>query len=172
MNDPISPAMQQLYEEHGTILEMVHRMQGLLESADLSNRAAEAHRFISFFREYGDGYHHAKEEEVLFPKLMRAVPSAASLIESLEEHHAMFREELSRAEKALVNEDWLLATETLKAYGSMLRDHIGAEDDELFVLADEVFDDVQKEEMMYLFADRDRERGDNRKHELEADATS
>ena len=42
-----------------------------------------------------------------------------------------------------------------------LRDHIAAENEELFVLAENLLDDSEKEKMFFLFKDIDMEAGEN-----------
>jgi hemerythrin-like domain-containing protein len=162
-----SNALQQLYDEHDSILAVVDHMRTLLNSPDLQSHADELRWILSFLREYGDGYHHGKEEDLLFPQLSQASPMFASLVDSLADHHALFREMLQRAERALAAEEWPLLGETLNTYASDLCDHISAENDELFVAAEEMLGDDEKERISFLFADRDRERGEARKLDLE-----
>jgi hemerythrin-like domain-containing protein len=162
-----SSALQQLYDEHDTILAVVDHMRALLQLSDLHSSADELGWILSFLREYGDGYHHGKEEDLLFPRLSRANPMFESLIESLTDHHALFREMLQRAEHALQAEDWPLLRDTMLAYASNLSDHISAENDELFVAAEEMLGDEEKETISFLFVDRDCERGEKRKLDLE-----
>ena len=158
-----SPALQQLYDEHETILLGIDRLQEILRSPELASLQAELRELITFFREYADGYHHEKEEEILFPALGEANPAMGMLTESLEEHHELFREALASASAALDTEDWESARRTLKLYASDLTDHISAENDELFVAADDILTDAEKERIQYQFLDADRELGVERK---------
>ena len=166
----ISPALQQLYNEHETILKVLERMHEVLRSPDLSARADDLRQIISFFREYGDGFHHGKEEQILFPRLADANPAIETLTESLTDHHVLFREALARAEGALNMKDWATVEKTLRSYAADLTDHISAENDELFVAAEDILSDEEKEKIYFQFIDHDRECGDDHKRILEEDA--
>lgn len=168
----ISNALQQLYDEHETIMAMIDRMRALLDSNDRADRADELREILSFFREYADGFHHAKEEKVLFPRLRQLAPMLESIVGDLSEHHEMFRETLQLAEATLEAGDWIDVERILDGYASALCDHISAENDELFVVADEMLDEAEKERIAFLFVDCDEERGVGRKRLLEANANA
>jgi len=159
--------MQQLYNEHETILLAVDRLRNFIGSRDLANQAGELRALLLFFREYADGYHHQKEEAILFPILVEANPGIEALIGSLEDHHALFRESLATAEAAMNGMDWNTAYVTFDKYASDLVDHISAENDELFVAAEDMLSDGEKERIHYQFIDADRELGVEQKQLLE-----
>ncbi|RMH81118.1 MAG: hypothetical protein D6681_18380, partial [Calditrichaeota bacterium] len=128
----------------------------------------ELRRLIDFFRQYGDMYHHRKEEDILFSVLAEAHPMLGeSLVAALEEHHQMFRETLTAAETAIEAGEWARVEELLKQYRSDLRDHISAENDELFVTADDILSEDEKERLYFSFLDKDRELGEARKQAYE-----
>jgi hemerythrin-like domain-containing protein len=167
----ISPALQQLYDEHETIMLAIDRLRSVLELQDLASQSEELRTLIAFFREYADGYHHQKEEEVLFPALLQINPAIEMLTESLAEHHGLFREAVSTAVAAIENEDWETTRATLDKYASDLVDHISAENDELFVAADDMLSESEKERIHYQFLDCDRALGVDRKHLFEEEVT-
>ncbi len=159
--------MQQLYDEHEIILMAIDRLRNLIEPRDLASRAEELRALLLFFRGYADGYHHQKEEAILFPILIEANPGIEGLIGSLEDHHAQFRESLATAEAAMNVMDWDTASATFDKYAFDLLDHISAENDELFVAADDLLSDGEKERIYYQFIDADRELGIEQKQLLE-----
>jgi hemerythrin-like domain-containing protein len=163
----ISPALQQLYDEHDTILMAIDSLRSVLDSLDLASREEEVRALLAFFREYADGYHHKKEEDVLFPALAQANPAIEMLTESLAEHHTLFREALATAEAAMDTNDWEAVRASLDKYASDLIDHISAENDELFVAAEDMLSDSEKERIHYQFLDADRELGVERKQLFE-----
>ncbi len=168
----ISPALQQLYDEHEVIQRAIDRLQILLASADLARQANELRALLLFFREYADGYHHRKEEDLLFLALAAANPAIESLTGSLSEHHQHFREALAVAEAAMDANDWEMARTTFERYASDLIDHMSAENDELFVAADDMMSESELERLYYQFQDADRELGVERKQELEVEVTN
>lgn len=164
-----SRALQVLYDEHDIILKAIERVETLLEQEVSSSHAETLQWFITFFREYGDLYHHHKEEDILFALLSQNNPMLGeSLIQALREHHEMFRENLRDAENALAENDWTAAREIFREYLSNLSDHISAENDQLFITADELLDESKKESLYFSFLDKDQELGEARKKEYEA----
>lgn len=166
----ISSAFQQLYDEHDLILRMIDRMRSVISGPESVEATAEIRELLSFFREYADGYHHAKEEEVLFPRLQQLVPAFESIVVDLTDHHEMFRELLARATRALDAGNWGDLEMILEGYATSLTDHISAENDELFVAGDDMLDDDEKDRIRFMFIDIDNARGVERKRALEEHA--
>ena len=168
----ISPALQQLYDEHEVIQRAIDRLQILLASPDLASQADELRALLLFFRQYADGYHHRKEEDLLFLALAAANPAIESLTGSLAEHHELFRESLASAEAAMDADDWETARTTFDQYASGLIDHMSAENDELFVAADDMMSESELDRLYYQFQDADRELGVERKQLLEMEMSN
>lgn len=162
-----SKAITTLYDEHDVILDAIAMAEELLDTDDFSTNSDSLLWFISFFREYGDSFHHQKEEDILFSLLEEKNPVLADIIQALTEHHQIFREDLSSAERAIAGEQFDNATEILRQYLSNLRDHISAENDDLFVTAEQLLDEDEKEKLFYSFLDKDRELGENIKKDFE-----
>ncbi len=163
-----SKAIQMLVAEHDVILKAIEQVDTILESEDLSKQANSLLWFIKFFREYGNLYHHHKEEDILFPLLKQKDSMIAEgIISALTEHHEMFREDLHNAQDAISNGDWTAVRNTFNRYLSNLKDHISAENDEFFITADQVLDDSEKESLYFSFLDKDRELDENGKKEFE-----
>ncbi|MDP4199812.1 MAG: hemerythrin domain-containing protein [Bacteroidota bacterium] len=159
--------MQQLYDEHETILVAIDRLKNELRADDPASQAEQLRTLLLFFREYADGYHHQKEDDILFPALADANPAIEMLTGSLEDHHALFRESLAAAEAAINANDWKTTCATFEKYASDLIDHISAENDELFVAAEDVLSDSDRERIHFQFLDTDRELGIERKKQWE-----
>ncbi len=124
-------------------------------------------KLISFFREYADKFHHFKEEEVLFPKMNAHHHfSQQELIDELEDHHELFRERLSAIETSIHEKNYEQAQYNLETYLDELLSHIGAENDELFVMAETLFTDNELESMYFSFKDIDMKFGEDKKQNL------
>ncbi len=163
-----SKATQILFDEHEVILKAIEQASAILQQNDLSAHKDELLWYVRFFREYGDEYHHQKEEEILFRFIEENNEMlGGGLISSLTDHHNEFREALRNAQDALLNAQWDSAKKILNAYFSDMRDHIGAENDELFISSDTMLSDQEKETIYFRFMDKDRELGDERKSDLE-----
>ena len=122
-------------EEHDVIksaIEAGRSLEGLWET-DKAKYESAVFTLIKFFREYSDGYHHHKEERVLFPEMGRVDEMLKNgIVRELEEHHVAFREMVKNIEQAVADGAYSKSYALLREYGEQLVDHIAAEDDELF----------------------------------------
>ncbi len=127
----------------------------------------QVHSLLRFFREYSDRYHHYKEEQVLFPEMENLNDFALnSLISELKEHHEMFREYTRTIEEHLHTKQSEKAYLILTTYMDELLDHIAAENEELFVMAESLFSETALETMYFRFRDIDMELGAQEKDRL------
>jgi len=123
---------------------------------------------ITFFREYADGYHHRKEEDVLFPAIYNHPDFVLQeIIDEFETHHEDFREYTKTIEAAVNEGDYEKSYKELNAYLQDLLDHIAAENEELFVLAENLLNETEQETIFFRFKDIDIELGEDRKKEFE-----
>ncbi|MBI3141220.1 MAG: hemerythrin domain-containing protein [Bacteroidetes bacterium] len=167
MNNPLDI----MYAEHEVVMKaekIVDGLKGLWET-DPSRFESTARQLVGFFREYADGYHHRKEEEILFPAIMDHPDFVLhGIIEEFETHHEDFREYAREIMEALDDKDYPRAMKVLERYTGDLLDHIAAENDELFVLAENLLDPQLLETLYFKFQDVDMELGQERKAAFEA----
>mgnify|MGYP003948728103 CR=1 FL=1 len=167
MNNPI----QTMFDEHEIIsnaCDFIENINGLWESSPLEY-SKKVNQLLLFFKEYSDGFHHHKEEVVLFPALKKCVDfTLTELLDELEMHHEDFREYTNEVEEYIKEKKFESSYRVLQTYSSDLLDHIGAENDELFVLAESLLDDSELETIYYKFKDIDIELGVDKKEELES----
>lgn len=129
-----------LREEHRVILKALDVLDVARERLSAGEPVADAawHALLDWLRASADARHHAKEEQVLFPAMLRAgVPGEGGPIDVMLEEH-----ELGRSLVAAMRE----GPATLRAaaadrYVRLLRDHIDKENLVLFPLADDVLDE-------------------------------
>ena len=165
-NNPI----QTMLDEH----DIICQTEGIIESLDKVWESDEEKYkeslavLITFFREYADGYHHRKEEEVLFPAI-HGHPDFVlqEILEEFETHHEDFREYTTEIENAIEEGNYEKSYKELNSYLQDLLDHIGAENDELFSLAENLMEEDDLETIFFKFKDIDMELGEDRKRELE-----
>lgn len=123
---------------------------------------------LRFLKEYSDSYHHFKEEEVLFPAISNHPDfNLDAVLHELLEHHENFREYAADINLAVNDGKWNDAQQILEKYFGQLLDHIAIENDELFIMAENLFSEKEREELYFRFADVDRDLGEDRKKELE-----
>ena len=166
MNDP----SQLLKDEHKIIMQVestIYAMDFLWER-EPEKYTAMVSKLLRFFREYSDRFHHYKEESILFRE-MRNHPDfmLGEIIDELEEHHKAFRSYTSEITEFLEKKDFASSHKILKKYIHQLLDHIAIEDDEFFNMADQLFNEEEKEKLFFKFMDVDRELGESSKLELE-----
>lgn len=123
---------------------------------------------LSFFRVYADGFHHHKEEEILFPEMSKKNDLLGDgVIKEMLENHQDFRDMLQGIENFLEQKNYAKVQQKLMAYTDALQDHIAVENDEVFQVAEALLDPGELERIYFQFCDADRETddklsGDNR----------
>jgi len=166
VNNPIGV----MYVEHDIIKQteqIIGNCKDLWEK-DTTAYAEIVEQLIVFFREYADGYHHRKEEEVLFIAIKDHPDFVLQeIIDELEQHHVSFRDYVKEIEEALTEKEFQKSYNVLREYSNDLLDHIAAENDELFVLAETLLEEGDLETIFFKFKDIDMELGEERKAELE-----
>lgn len=159
-----------MYDEHDIIVKakkIIEKLENTWDS-NPTEYAEKAKKLVDFFREYADGYHHRKEEEVLFPAIKDHPDFVLQeIVDEFYTHHDDFRTYASEIIENINEGDYARSYKVFKQYINDLQDHIAAENDELFVLADSLLDDRQKETLYYRFMDIDMELGEARKKDFE-----
>ncbi|MCC6837703.1 MAG: hemerythrin domain-containing protein [Bacteroidia bacterium] len=164
MNDPIKVLMN----EHEIIVDasnLVKKMIAVVDRSDLYKRSAL--QLLSFFRDYADKYHHHKEEEILFPEMVKQNELLASgVLQEMLENHEDFRGQLSEIEELIGQNNCSQAQQRFEDYVDALADHIAVENEEVFEIAFSLFTEDEKEKIYYRFVDIDCELGEKQKNEL------
>jgi hemerythrin-like domain-containing protein len=159
-----------MLDEHEVICKteaIIENLNQLWES-DIEKYTELVTTLISFYREYADSYHHRKEEEVLFPAIKNHPDFVLrEIIDEFEQHHEDFRDYTREIEQAIMEGNYEKSYQELNNYLQDLLDHIAAENDELFVLAESLLGEEELETIFFKFKDIDMELGQDRKTELE-----
>jgi hemerythrin-like domain-containing protein len=157
MND--TPA-EQLRQEHELVLMVVEAMEREVASIERTGRvhADRVAQMIDFTRSFTDGYHHTKEEDVLFPLLQERSAKAGGTISVLLSEHRAARDciraidgALPQAAESEAARD--VVAENLRLYSYLLPLHIGKEDTILFGLVEELLSDQEQELLAAEFLD-------------------
>ncbi len=163
-----------LMTEHKAVLLSL----GILEEAGraLASGSADAaqdlEQLLDFFRGFVDHCHHSKEEQILFPELVkRGVPQEGGPIGVMLSEHEAGREHVRRIQALLQASqrgeagaaDQVLAT--ILSYRALLEAHIGKEDRVLFPMADRLLDSHRSEELVQEFDRIELEHVGQGKHE-------
>jgi hemerythrin-like domain-containing protein len=156
---------RQLAEEHEYVMLVVGAMEA--EAAYIERtgnmHAERVAQMVDFTRNFTDGDHHSKEEDLLFPLREERSTSAGGTISVLLSEHEAARDCIGAIDKALpdaagadperAEEALGIIAENLRLYAFLLPLHIGKEDTVLFELTDELLS-VQEQEMLAAEFDR------------------
>lgn len=164
-NNPIDTLLRE-HEVISSAEEIIESLNNLWKT-DSDKYSSSVKSLLIFFREYGDKFHHHKEEEILFREL-KSNPEfhLPDLVDELENHHLEFRELLQQVEEFLNNCEWEKSYSNLQQYFQNLLDHISVENTELFSLAENFFSKDELTKIFFLFEDIDRELGYDKKNQL------
>ena len=165
MHDPVKI----LFEEHEIIvnaIDVAKQASSLIGKND-EQYEKTVRELIYFFRNYADKFHHHKEEEILFPEMIKKNEGLADgVIKEMLHNHEDFRERINKIEKYLDEKDHLKAQQQLEHYTEALLDHIGAENDEVFQIAKTIFDADELQKIYFRFEDCDSNLDKDKKQEL------
>jgi len=138
-------AIEILMSEHRTIERVIDALVAFSEEIQRgSDDKAELGRFVTFIREFADGCHHGKEEDILFRSMVEAgFPREGGPIAVMLMEHDMGRahvRELARlaepAQPWSASDRAKVADEAI-GYGNLLRAHIHKEDAILYPMAEQ-----------------------------------
>ncbi|MEI2695241.1 MAG: hemerythrin domain-containing protein [Saprospiraceae bacterium] len=165
----MNKAIEILTHEHNIIIAALGQVKGLFKELRQGNECYyEIKKSMEFFRVYADNYHHAKEENVLFPEMIRRREMLEfGVIYEMNQNHEDFREMLSKMEDCLDEAEWELAQKTFEKYAESLLEHIAVENEEVFQIAETIMTEDELLSIYYRFQDCDRELGDAEKQEWE-----
>lgn len=136
---------EDLVREHGDILAMIQVVREMVRRLETDEPVDPDHleKAIYFIRNYADKYHHAKEEDLLFPAMHDAgVPKDGGPIGVMLAEHDEGRAFVRTAAEALERYRAGDATAgkvvaaNLRDYGGLLEQHINKENQVLYPIAD------------------------------------
>jgi len=150
-------ATDNLVDDH-TIIQKV--MDIMVRITSVKDPDVEHLEFVvSFIREYADGCHHAKEEGLLFPKLVdKGIPKEFGPIGMMLREHEQGRNFVKGMAdnialyKAGNKEALKDVYQNMNGYVNLLRDHIAKENNVLFRMADQALSDEEQSILLNQFA--------------------
>lgn len=148
-----------LRDEHQVILRALLALEGAAGRLGDDGTPAEGvwAGLIGWLRAFADRNHHGKEEQALFPVLIKAgVPAEGGPIAVMLEEHAEGRALLATMHAG----EPIHRAAAAHRYIRLLRDHIDKENEVLFPLADAVLDERDQAEVCREFANLDAQLGE------------
>jgi len=153
-------AIEQLKTEHRAIQRMLEVLDEVCRRLQTGERAEPEHlgQIVGFFREFADGCHHGKEEEIFFPALEQAgIPKEGGPIGVMLYEHDTMRETMNGLAGAVERHqtgDAAAAADIIRhatAYAAMLRSHIEKEHHALFKMAEAHLSPEEERELAEQF---------------------
>ena len=149
-------ATDNLIDDHSNIQQLMDVMERI---TTVKNPDIEHLEFIvTFIREFADGCHHAKEEGLLFPKLVdKGIPKEFGPIGMMLREHEEGRNFVKGMADNLDlyksgNKEALQAiNQNMTGYVDLLRNHIAKENNVLFKMADQVLSNEEQKQLLDQF---------------------
>lgn len=167
-------ATQQLKDEHQGVnlgLDILEEIARRLERKEKVN-PDHLSQLLEFLQVFVDKCHHTKEEELLFPAMERAgIPKEGGPIGMMLLDHDEGRGYIKGLKEAIAEyqngdeEASSKISENALHYIDLLREHIGKEDNILYVIADEVISAEKQDELLAAFDRVETEKVGAGKHE-------
>lgn len=158
-----------LFAEHIIITSAIDIAKEAIKLISKNEIAYETliRNLLHFFKVYADQYHHSKEENILFPEMNKKNELLEDgVIKEMMDNHEDFRSLIISIENFLDKKDYIRTQQQLHIYTEALLDHIAVENDEVFQIAETLFDKTEMESLYFRFDDCDREIGKQKKTEL------
>lgn len=133
-----------LSREHRVILRVLVCLDRVLSACETAGRLEreDAGQILAFFKGFADSWHHAKEEQCLFPKLVElGLPEDSGPVRVMLDEHDLGRGLVGSLSTSLEGaaegraEDVATFLASGRQYLELLRDHIAKEDHVLFPMA-------------------------------------
>lgn len=149
-------ATQNLEHDHVYILQLTEIMQAMVEKQVNNNEHFEL--VVNLIRKFADGIHHAKEEDLLFPKMGEKGfspvqgPVAVMLSEHVQGRNYVkgMTEGIQKVKDG--NQQALeIIYENMEGYADLLQNHIAKENGMLFRMADRALTDDEQSTLLIQF---------------------
>lgn len=149
-------ATTNLENDHVHILRLIDVMEQVCAQQD--PQVDHLEQIVDLIRNFADGFHHAKEENLLFPKMvekgfsLEQGPIAAmvyehtlgrNFVQSLADNIPFYR----AGNKSVLND----IINNMQGYSNLLRAHISKENNVLFKMADNLLTEGEQDELMNHF---------------------
>ncbi len=152
----MNTATQDLENDHKYILRLIDIMERMVMNC--STDIPHMKMVVNLIRQYADGFHHAKEENLLFPMLVQKGFSTDSGPVSVMLHE---HDEGRKFVKGMIDGIEAYATTgdsslpdiylNMQGYIDLLRAHIGKENNVLFKMADRILSPLEQQQLLEAF---------------------
>jgi hemerythrin-like domain-containing protein len=158
----MNTATKNLEDDHVHIIKLIDVMEHITRTEDPD--VSDLESVVDIIRNFADGLHHAKEENLFFPFLgQRGFSSAQGPVAVMLHEHVLGREFVKGISEGIAlykqgDKDALDGIyENMKGYAVLLRNHISKENNILFRMADRVLSEADHEQLLAGFAQAEKD---------------
>ena len=156
--------VDRLIAEHNLIERALTLLEQAIATIDAGQSPPEgfAPWAVAFFRDFADGCHHAKEEDIFFPRLReRGIPEEGGPIGVMLYEHTVGRDCVRRMAAAAQATPFDASgfAAAARDFVPLLRNHIFKENNVLFKMAEQVLSQDDDDEIDRDFTTREQEQG-------------
>jgi len=151
-------ATKNLENDHGYILRLIDVMEKMVLT--ISTELKHIELVVAFIRNYADGFHHSKEENLLFPALVeKGFSNEQGPVAVMLHDHAEGRKFVKGMMDEINNiksgdtSSLTILYENMQSYIDLLRVHIRKENNVLFPMADKALSLKDQEELLQAFSE-------------------
>jgi hemerythrin-like domain-containing protein len=140
----------ELMAEHRNILKAIELVKNECDRIGGGKEPNEAffRDVVLFIRNYADGYHHAKEEDVLFKAMMNNFQGSQNTpVQVMLLEHDAGRQYVKGMAEALELKKWEALVTNARGYCILLVNHIYKEDNILYPMAERMLSEAEKEKV-------------------------
>jgi hemerythrin-like domain-containing protein len=158
----MNTATKNLENDHVNILRLIDVMEKMILVKSTNTEHFE--KTVSLIKSYADGFHHAKEENLFFPMMVKkGYPIDQGPIAVMLRDHAQGRDYVRGMIEGIAGykkgDETALAKiyENMQDYIILLRNHIAKENNVLFRMADNALSENDQRELLDEFAKVEKE---------------
>jgi len=149
---------ENLENDHVYVLRLTDVMEKMV--VGLATDLSDMELVVKLIQQYADGFHHAKEENLLFPLLVKKGFSehegpVGVMLQEHAEGRNFVKAMVSDMDRYRTGDDTVLPDiyRSMQGYIDLLRAHIGKENNVLFRMADKVLSAAEQEELLKKFTE-------------------
>lgn len=160
-------ATQKLKEEHEIILNVLKLLDEMMSETSIENKVKHYDEMVYFLKMYADLAHHRKEE-ILFDEMCQIEAfHQRDLISLLLKEHELDSKYITFMDESLELRDYQGYASAAVKYRNLVKKHTEKENEELFVLADQILDEAKQNELVTAFENYEESViGEELSHEL------
>jgi len=142
---------KKLEQEHRTVLSVLQLLDKMISETSIEDKVRHYDEMVYFLKMYADLSHHRKEE-ILFDELCQLDRfTKKELIASLLKEHDLDRRYITYMDDSLEKRDYKSYGDAAVKYRDLVKEHMEKENEEIFVLVDQLLDDTKQQELLEIF---------------------